>query len=303
MNKFGKKINWVLGVLFAGYWAYTLLSVICLNRNVAYKKRTYEYSNFVPTLLAVIILAVIFWAAGKKVISRIEKIEKKKFYLLLIVMDILVFGVQMYLMTYLSKPIRYDFQRVRETAIKLAEEHTFINQAYFNYYRMNRNILFVFAMLVKIFKDWQPVIVIGLLLVNLSVFFSAQICYKLTGKKSIAFAVYLIGVFMFDFAYRSFVPYTDNYGVFFLTAFLFVFINWRDKIGWNIISVILLAIGCYIKITVAILVIAGGIVILCLQIKDKKKFIKQAAILCLVFVCTFGGIMKMQNSYFEKMDL
>ena len=175
MNKFGKKINWVLGVLFAGYWAYTLLSVICLNRNVAYKKRTYEYSNFVPTLLAVIILAVIFWAAGKKVISRIEKIEKKKFYLLLIVMDILVFGVQMYLMTYLSKPIRYDFQRVRETAIKLAEEHTFINQAYFNYYRMNRNILFVFAMLVKIFKDWQPVIVIGLLLVNLSVFFSAQI--------------------------------------------------------------------------------------------------------------------------------
>lgn len=300
MNKFGKKINWVLGVLFAGYWAYTLLSVICLNRNVAYKKRTYEYSNFVPTLLAVIILAVIFWAAGKKVISRIEKIEKKKFYLLLIVMDILVFGVQMYLMTYLSKPIRYDFQRVRETAIKLAEEHTFINQAYFNYYRMNRNILFVFAMLVKIFNDWQPVIVIGLLLVNLSVFFSAQICYKLTGKKSIAFAVYLIGVFMFDFAYRSFVPYTDNYGVFFLTAFLFVFINWRDKIGWNIISVILLAIGCYIKITVAILVIAGGIVILCLQIKDKKKFIKQAAILCLVFVCTFGGIMKMQNSYFEK---
>ena len=80
MNKLSKKINWLIGLLFAGYWGYTLLSVICLNRNAAYKKRTYEYSNFVPTLFVVIILAVIFWAAGKKVISRIEKIEKKKFY-------------------------------------------------------------------------------------------------------------------------------------------------------------------------------------------------------------------------------
>ena len=66
MNKLGKKVSILLGMLLAGYWGYTLLSVICLERNAAFRKRVYAYSNFVPVLFVAVILLLIFKFAGRK---------------------------------------------------------------------------------------------------------------------------------------------------------------------------------------------------------------------------------------------
>lgn len=301
MNKAGKKIAACMGLLFAGYWFYTLMSVACLDRGVTYAKRMYDYSNFVPILLVLGFFGIAIYGRRIFFTEKMEQIEEKKFYLLLIVVSIVVFGIQLFLMQYLSKPIRHDFESIRKTAITLVEEHRFINQKYFNNYRMNRNILFVFAMIFSLFKSWSAVVVIGILMVNLSVLFTAQICYKLTESKRITLGIYLIGIILFDFAYRTFVPYTDNYGVFFLTAFLFLMFNRKNKNIWNLIGGgIFLAVGCYIKITIAILVIAGGIVLLCLKIKNKKRLAKQLLILGVLFLCTFGGLVKIQNRYFQE---
>lgn len=299
MNKLGKKINWLLGMLFAGYWVYTLLSVISLERNVAHRERIYGYSNFVPALCVLIILLVMFKFAGRKITNRFSAMGKKEFYILLILISVIVFGIQLYLMKYLGKAYRYDFGTIRKTAFSLVYDHKFIKNNYFNYYRMNRDILFVCTMILKIFKNWQAVIVTGVILVNLSVLMAAQMCYKLTNKKGITLFVYILGIFLFDFSIRAFIPYTDNYGAFFLTAFLFVLINRRKNIKWMILGAVLLGMGCYIKFTVGILFIAGVIVICGLRIKEKKTFIKNMVVLLLVFACTFGGLTKIQNAYFK----
>ena len=236
MNKIGKRMAACLGFLFAAYWLYTVLSVISLDREVTYARKMYEYSNFVPVLL---VLGLFCFALRKKSIffaEKLEQMEKKKFYLLLILISVIVFGIQLFLMGYLAKPIRHDFETLRKTAITLVQEHKFVNQKYFNNYRMNRNILFVFAMIMRAFKSWGAVIVMGILLENLSVLLTAQICYKLTGSKRITLWIYLMGIVLFDFAYRTFVPYTDNYGVFFLTAFLFLLVNRGKKTTGNLIG-------------------------------------------------------------------
>lgn len=300
MNKLGKKVSVLLGMLFAGYWGYTLLSVISLERNAAFRKRVYAYSNFVPVLFVAVILLLIFKFAGRKKTKTNLQIEKKQFYIILIVISAIALGVQLYLMQYLGRAYRYDFGTIRKAVLSLVDDHVFKQQSYFNHYRMNRNIFYIFTRIVTIFKDWQAVIVIGIILVNLSVLLAAQMCYKLTDNKGITLFIFFIGIFMYDFSIRTYMPYTDNYGVFFLTAFLFVLVNRRKNMIWMVLGTISLTIGCYIKFTGGILLIAGLIVILGLKIKEKKVFFKKFGILALVFICVFGGITKVQNSYFEK---
>ena len=303
MNKFGKKISWLLGLLFAGYWGYTLLSVLCLERSVAHKKRVYAYSNLVPAVCAIVMLAILIWLWKSKAIPKLEKMEKKKFYLLLIVISVAVFGVQLYFMKYLAKPIKYDFEKLRQTAMSLAFEHEFKDQNYFNVFRIQRPILFIFTMILCVFKDWTAVIVIGIILSNLAVLLTAQMIYKITGKKSISLVMFFLGIVLYDFSFRVFIPYTDNYVVFFVTFFAFTFINRRDSLAWKIMGAISLAIGISIKVTIAIPVIAGVMMLICMKIKDKKKFAKSAVILTLIFLCTYTGFNKTANHYFHENGL
>lgn len=76
MNKLGKKVSILLGLFFAGYWGYTLLSVISLDRDAAFRRRVYEYSNFVPALCVIIILLLIYKFAGQKKSGVIPEIGK-----------------------------------------------------------------------------------------------------------------------------------------------------------------------------------------------------------------------------------
>ena len=137
-------------------------------------------------------------------------------------------------MQYLGRAYRYDFGTIRKAVLSLVDDHVFKQQSYFNHYRMNRNIFYIFTRIVTIFKDWQAVIVIGIILVNLSVLLAAQMCYKLTDNKGITLFIFFIGIFMYDFSIRTYMPYTDNYGVFFLTAFLFVLVNRRKNMIWMV---------------------------------------------------------------------
>ncbi|WP_455502954.1 hypothetical protein [Blautia sp.] len=303
MNKLGKKINWIIGVIFIVYFGYTLLSVLCLEYTVAYKTRTYQYSNLVPMVCVIVTLAFTVWLSRRKFIPKIEMMKKQKFYLLLVAISIVVFGVQLFLMKYLAKPIDFDFQKVRATAMALAFEHKFIHQNYFNLFRINRPIVFIFAMILSMFKNWMAVCAIGVIFSNLSVLLTAQIIYKVTGKKCISLFMFFMGIILFDFNFRVFVPYTDNYGVFFLAFAAFIFVNRKDKWCWKILGVISLAIGFWIKVTGAILIIAGGIVLVGLHLPDKKKFVKNAFVLAIVFVGTYLAANGISQSYFHANGL
>ena len=296
-------MNWIIGAIFIVYWGYTFLSVLCLEYTVTYKTRTYQYSNLVPMVCVIAVLALAVWLARRKFVPEIEMMKKKKFYLLLGVISVAVFCVQLYLMKYLAKPIAFDFQKVRSTAMALAFEHKFIHQNYFNLFRINRPIVFVFAMILCVFRTWTAVCVIGVALSNLSVLLTAQIIYKVTGKKCISLFMFLMGIVLFDFNFRVFVPYTDNYGVFFITFAAFIFVNRKDKWWWTVFGAISLAIGFWIKVTGAILIIAGGIILAGLRISDKRKFVKNAFVCILFFAVTYFTLNGISQFYFHANGL
>ena len=299
MNKAGNKISKCIGVLFALYWSYTLLSVFILERSAAYRQRSYEYSNFVPALLIIALLAVLGWFNRTKMADRIEKSDDRWFYVILILVSAAVLLIQLKCMKYLARPLKFDFEHVRETAMAIGLDHTFSDQKYFNRYPNNLNILYVFSMIVRMFGDWQPVITIGIILVNLSVLLTAQISYKITGRKLIGFMTMFAGICLYDFAYRTFTPYTDNYGVLFLVIPLFVFFNKKKGIGWQILSAVSIALACFIKVTGGIFLIAGFIVICCLKLQNKKDFLKKALIFAVIFSAVYVGLNAGMRSCFR----
>lgn len=100
----------------------------------------------------------------------------------------------------------------------------------------------------------------------------------------------VIGILLFDFSYRTFVPYTDNYSVLWLMIPLYVYFNQKESKQWKVISAAAIAVGCFIKITCAILLIAGILAVILYQPSEKKKFLKDSLLSVLVFACVFGGL-------------
>lgn len=290
LKKLGKGLEKLISGIFLCYWIYTLVSVICLDRNIAHFKRSYEASNLRPVMGVIILLFLVHWIAGKKIGRIWEKIPERKYYGLLIGLSIAVFAVQMVCMQSISKPLAYDFEYLRKNAISIAKDNTILQEWYFNRCPNNQNILYVFTVLVKVFGSWQAVVVLGILMVNISVLLAAQISYRITDKKAVGIAVLMVGILLFDFSYRTFVPYTDNYSALFLMIPVYVHFNHKESKGWKALSAAAIGLGCFIKITCAILLIAGAIVIILYKLPEKKKLVKNSLLFGMVFICVFGGM-------------
>ena len=106
-----------------------------------------------------------------------------------------------------------------------------------------------------------------------------------------------IGILLFDFSYRTFVPYTDNYSVLFLTLTLYVYFNQKFTPKWIMLGAASIAMGCFIKITSAILLIAGIIVVFLYMLPEKKEVYEKQPSFCAGFCMCFwrndGGMQEM----------
>lgn len=290
LDKVGNKLRKLIGIIFLCYWIYTIVSVVCLDRNIVYYKRCYEASNLRPVMGVIGILYFWYWISGKEIWKKTAQISEKQYYGIMVGISIAAFIVQMVCMHYISKPITYDFEHLRKNAMSIAYDNVILESGYFSKCPNNKNILYVFTVLLKIFKNWNFVIILGILMINISVLIVAQISYQMTKKKAVGMGILVIGILLLDFSYRTFVPYTDNYSVLFLTIPLYAFFNHKSSKKWLVIASVSMAIGCFIKITSAIFLIAGIIVAFLYKIPSKNKFIKNSFLFVLIFVCAFGGM-------------
>lgn len=209
-NRVGNKVGKLIGVIFLCYWIYTVVSVLCLDRSIAYYRRSYAASSLRPVMGVIAILYFLHWISGKEIWKKAEQISQKRYYGIL-------------------------------AGVSIAA-------------------------------------------------FIAQVSYQMTKKKTVGMGILAIGILLFDFSYRTFVPYTDNYSVLFLTLTLYVYFNQKFTPKWIMLGAASIAMGCFIKITSAILLIAGIIVVFLYRLPEKKKFMKSSLLFLLVFVCVFGGM-------------
>lgn len=299
MEKRNEKITHFLKLLFVGYWGYTLLSVLLLSQENAYKTKGFHYSNLAPLLGILLLWAISKWIAEKKVF-RLEELSEKRFYQILIGICLAAFVLQVICGLFIAKPLQFDFQSLREEAISTGLYHRFENLVYFNRFQNNFGILFLFSLLVRIFRNWNVVIGIGLLFVNLSVYMSAQISYRLIRSKRIALSVLILGMILFGFSYRAFVPYTDNYAVFFYLLPIFLYFNRKNSKRWVAVSALSMAVSCYLKMTAFIILIAAVLIAFLYRQQNKKEFWKKVLIFSFVFLFTYVAAGKGSELYFKE---
>ena len=278
-----KAVSW----LFAVYMGYTFLSVICLERSLVIWKRSYSYSNLLPVIGVIIALIMFYRMTDLKAIERFEKISDKSFYTTLAIVSAIVLLVQLICMRYIAKPLGTDFKTVRDTAGSIGLHYTFINDSYFNKYPNNQGITFLFAMMMRVFRRWTVVIAAGVLAINLSILLTAQIIYCLSGKKTISVMAFVVGTLLFSFSYRTFVPYTDNYGVFFMVLPLAIALNKKKGIIWSCIGAGSMALACFIKITAAIPILAYVCFVMIYGISNNRKKISQMILVVISFFVVF----------------
>lgn len=151
-NKVGNKVGKLIGVIFLCYWIYTVVSVLCLDRSIAYYRRSYAASSLRPVMGVIAILYFLHWISGKEIWKKAEQISQKRYYGIL-------------------------------AGVSIAA-------------------------------------------------FIAQVSYQMTKKKTVGMGILAIGILLFDFSYRTFVPYTDNYSVLFLTLTLYVYFNQKFTPKW-----------------------------------------------------------------------
>lgn len=72
--------------------------------------------------------------------------------------------------------------------MSIAYDNAVLEPGYFSKCSNNQNILYVCAMLVKIFGSWKAVVFLGILMVNISVLLAGQIGYWITKKRSVGVA-------------------------------------------------------------------------------------------------------------------
>ena len=286
--------------LFSAYWIVTLLSLLCLDRETLSWKRGYAGSNLLPMLAALALLAVLVWIAASGAGGRVERMPEKRFFALLTAASLAVLAVQLICMTQIDKPLSRDFRAVREAAGSIGLHHTMVYETYFNSYLNNRPITFLFAMLMRVFGKWSAVTAGGVLLVNLSVLLTAQMACRLSGSRIVALIIFAVGVPLVDFSFRTFVPYTDNYCVFFMVLPLAIMVNGKQGAGWITLAAASTALACFIKITAAIPLIAGVIVLGLIRLPDWKRTLARAALFALVLIGAFCGLIACKDACFRE---
>ena len=291
-------VKWVCG-LFSVYWIITLLSVLCLERETLIWKRGYAGNNLLPMLAALAMLAVLGRIAASGMGRSLERMPEKRFFALLAAASLAVLAVQMTCLTQIDKQLGMDFMYVRDAAGSIGLHHTMVHAWYFNKYPNNQPITFLFAMLMRVFGKWSVVTAGGVLLINLSVLLTAQMACRLSGSRRIGLFTFAVGVLLVDFSFRTFVPYTDNSCVFFMVLPLAIMVNGKRGAGWLCLAAASTALACFIKITAAIPLIAGVIMLALVRLPDWRRTLARSALFVCVLVCTFGALTACKDGCFR----
>ena len=165
-----------------------------------------------------------------------------------------------------------DFGRVQNMAMNIADGGTFEdNGLYFVTNPNNVSITLLCSWILKVCRSWRAVIFVGMLCVNLSAMLAGLTVRNWTGSSRAGIFACVLTEVLAGLTWRCFIPYTDNYGMIFVSLMLWEYSLPMRK-EWKAPLIVLTAmIGSWIKITVLIALLGLMIHALLLQIGKKNE--------------------------------
>lgn len=249
---------------------------------------TVRYANGGYYLFAVFFLLYLLKIAKNRGIR-----DEKSFHIVFAGIAVTALVVQVLISCWFPVEIGADFTVCKNAAIELAKGGTLKEMQYFQMYPNNVNITILFSVLYVIFGSWRAVILLGALSTNLSVLLASWSVYNCTGNKMACLITESCGMVLAAFTWRAFIPYSDNYGMVFVSVIIWAYTShFRNCYKASIILASALFGGVYIKATVCIPLLA---VTLHLFIRWLDSGVKRVAwknmALCGIGICiAFAGI-------------
>lgn len=270
MKVLGALCDKLLQILFA-------LMMICIYCAVLYWDKIPEnpypsvalFPNGLYFAIAVFIMAGIWAAAGRR---KHRDLSTMQFRLLLLGIMVLVMALHVCIARWMPVGLARDFARVRKMAMHLAKGGTFAdNGLYFVTNPNNVPITILFSWIVKVSGSWRAVILIGMLCMNLSAVLTGLTVQNWTGSARAGIAACVITEVLAGLTWRGFIPYTDNYGMLFVSLMIWEYaLPMRRE--WKAPLIVLTAmIGGWIKITVLIVLLGIIIHAVLLGMESKKQ--------------------------------
>jgi len=254
-----------------GAYAVALFLLLCLLLGLA--KYTLPQSPVV-LLFSVVMLGVL-WLVKKRALS--EKISDNSFWIMAIVLFVITFLTEAYIVNYAPFDWATDPRLCKENAEYMLSTWALKPELadYFYMYDHNINILTVLGALYRLLGDYTYVVYVFLIWVNISSLLACLTVRNITGNNFVSLLVFALLQMFCIFTTRTYMPYTSNLALLFPILVIYVYTTKLDSTYKAILIPFIAALGWQAKLTSLIAFIAIAIIETMRYIQNNKIYTKK----------------------------
>ena len=247
-----------VNILFGLLMTAVLVLTAFINKESLFFPNMASLPNMIFYLLALATVTGMIWILRTDAFR--SKRDSKVFFICVILSGtIIVMLIQLYVCLWVPENLKADWGRVREAAVDMsngARYDTLQDFKYISKFPNNWNITILFSWILRAFRSRRALIIIGAWAANLSATLTAIAVMEATADHRIAFFTWTCGEMLCALNWRSFLPYTDNYGMLFVALFLWLLATQMKTIIKLPLMIVVIMTGMWIKVTIAIVLIA-----------------------------------------------
>lgn len=254
-----------------GAYVVALFLLLCLILGLA--KYTMPQSPVV-LLFSAVMLGVL-WFVKKRTLS--EKISDNSFWITAIVLFVITFFTEAYIVNYAPFDWATDPRLCKENAEYMLSTWALKPELadYFYMYDHNINILTVLGALYRLLGDYTYVVYVFLIWVNISSLLACLTVRNITGNNFVSLLVFALLQVFCIFTTRTYMPYTSNLALLFPILVIYVYSTKLDSTYKAILIPFIAALGWQAKLTSLIAFIAIAIIETMRYIQYSKKDTKK----------------------------
>ena len=257
---------------YVGVYVVALFLLACLL--IGQMKYALPETPIVVAFSTLVLSSFYYW--GKKNVA----ISNKYFWISASTFLVLTFLVEVYVINALPFDWASDPRLCKEQAEYMLTTWSLKPElnVYFSMYPNNINILIILGALYRLFGDYNMVIYLFLVLVNLSSLCSSLIVRNITNNNFASLTSLLLLQVFCIFTTRTYMPYTSNLALIFPALMFYVYTSKLSKAGKTILIPIIAAIGWQAKVTsliafIAIIIVEGFRYVTYIYIYTKRDLI------------------------------
>lgn len=253
--------------------AYAVVSFLLLCLLLGLVKYTLPQSPVV-LLFSAVMLGVL-WFVKKRTLS--EKISDNSFWITAIVLFVITFFTEAYIVNYAPFDWATDPRLCKENAEYMLSTWALKPELadYFYMYDHNINILTVLGALYRLLGDYTYVVYVFLIWVNISSLLACLTVRNITGNNFVSLLVFALLQVFCIFTTRTYMPYTSNLALLFPILMVYVYTTKLDSTYKAILIPFIAALGWQAKLTSLIAFIAIAIIETMRYIQYSKKYTKK----------------------------